>query len=381
MRQYRVKILTVMVPVILSLRHMRQYRIKILTVMVAVILSFLSPGAVYAASGGNTMTKKVEYRGEEKDQKADDYFQKKIVEDGSTWNLQGIRYEIVREDPVMVSEPVTKTVKSGVIKDGETYTPEETVTKDGITYQLSDTTEQEEVAEKGYTQKVTGYSEYDSLEKAQSAPGTKMVTATDRRTGEDIRVRCSYDGITKRAGTWEDTYIDITFVSYDADTFLWNQVTVPKNKKNPLKGYEKELMESVGGNEKNYQIQNVHWSGKAYKNAKGVLCRNARAEVRKRTNHYRVNYSGKRTVEDVKGTVYTSVYTGLKETDSGKRNYTIRAVATYEKQKEIPVMGITFGILLFLLIVVGIIFILKRKQRPENDEAGRAGSKYEAINR
>lgn len=360
---------------------MRQYGVKILTVLLAVILSFLPPGEAHASSDGSTMTKKVEYQGKEKDQKADSYFQKKIVEDGSTWNLQGISYEIVREDHVMVPEPVTQTVKSGVIKGGETYTPEETVTKDGVTYQLSDTTEHEEVAEKGYTQKVTGYSEYDSLEKAQSAPGTKMVTTTDRRTGEDVRVRCSYDGITKQTDTWEDTYIDITFVSYDADTFLWNQVTVPKNKKNPLKGYEKELLESVGGSRENYRIQNVHWSGKAYKNAKGILCRNARAEVKRKVAHYRVNYNGERTVEDVKGTVYTSVYTGLRETDSGERTYTIQAIATYEKQTEIPVVGITLGVLLFLLIVVGIIFILKKRQRSENNATKRAGSKYETMNK
>ncbi len=359
---------------------MRQYRVKILKVMVAVILSVLLPGEVYAASGGGTMTKRVEYRGEEKDQKADDYFQKKIVEDGSTWNLQGISYEIVTETPIMVSEPVTETVKSGVVNAGKTYVPEETITKDSITYQLSETTKNEVVTEKGYTQKVTGYSEYDSLGKAQSAPRTKLVTATDQRTGKDITMRCSYDGITKRADTWEDTYIDITFVSYDADTFLWHKVVVPKNRKNPLQGYEKELLDSVGGNRKNYRIRNVSWNGKAYKNAKGILCRDARAQVRKKTAHYRVNYSGERVAEDTKGTVYTSIYTGLKETDSGKRNYTIQAVATYEKQKEIPVMGITVGILLFLLIVVGIIFILKRKQKEEN-ATKRAGSKYETINR
>ncbi|MCM1244612.1 MAG: hypothetical protein NC293_03100 [Roseburia sp.] len=359
---------------------MRRYIVKALAVMAAVVFFLLPHGAAYAASDGSTMTKEVEYQGEEKDKKADDYFPEKIVEDGSTWNLQGIRYETVTEKPVMVSEPVTEIVKSGVVNAGETYIPEETVTKDGITYQLSQTTENEVVTEEGYTQKVSGYSEYNSLAEAQSAPETKMVTATDRRTGKNITMKCSYDGITKRADTWEDTYIDITFVSYDADTFLWNKVTVPKNTKNPLKGYEKELLESVGGNRKNYRIRNVSWNGKAYKNAKGVLCRKARAQVRKKVSHYRVNYSGKRKVEEVKGTVYTSVYTGLKETDSGKRNYTIRAVATYEKQKRIPAAGITIGILLFLLIVVGIIFILK-KQKAEKDKAKRAGSKYETMNR
>ncbi|MCI8365366.1 MAG: hypothetical protein HFG34_10545 [Eubacterium sp.] len=205
---------------------MRQYRVKILVVIVAVILSLLSPEAVYAASGGSTMTKEVEYQGEEKDRKADDYFQEKIVEDGSTWNLQEIRYKIVGETPIMVSQPVTEIVKSGVINADETYLPEESITKEGITYQLSETTESEVVIKKGYTQRVTGYSEYDSLAKAQSAPGTKMVTATDRRTGKDITMKCSYEGITKRADTWRDTYIDITFVSYDADTFLWNKVAV-----------------------------------------------------------------------------------------------------------------------------------------------------------
>ncbi len=352
---------------------MRRYRVSILVVM-AVFLSFLPPGEAFASPDDRTMEKEVEYQGKDKEQKADAYFPQKIVEDGSTWNLLGIRYEIVGEEAVMVSEPVTETVKSGVIHAGETYLPEETVLKDGIMYQLSETTESEVVLKKGYTQKVTGYSEYDSLGKAQSAPDTKLVTVADRRTGEDISMRCRYDGITRRPDTWEDTYIEITFVSYDADTFRWNQVIVPKNKKNPLKGYEKELLESVGGNRKNYHIQNVSWDGKAYQNEKGVLCRNARARVIKKVPHYRVNYSGERVVEDVKGTVYTSVYTGLKETDSGERTYTIRAVAAYEKQAGIPVMGITLGVLLFLLIVVGIIFILKKNQKLVNKTAERAGS-------
>ncbi len=361
---------------------MRRFRVSILTVLMAVLLSLLPSGEACASPIDGMMKKEVEYQGRDKEQKADAYFQKKIVEDGSTWNLQGIHYEIVREEPIIVSEPVTETVKSGVVKAGEMYLPDETVLIDGITYKLSETTETEVVTKKGYIQKVTGYSEYDSLEKAQSAPGAKMVTATDRRTGEDISMRCGYNGITRRADTWEDTYIDITFVSYDADTFRWNQVTVLKNKKDPLKGYEKELLESVGGNEEDYRIQNVSWNGKAYKNAKGVLCRNARAEVRKRTKHYRVNYSGERVVEDVKGTVYTSVYTGLKETDSGERIYTIRAAASYEKQTGMPVMGITLGVLLFLLFVVGFIFILKKKQKkPENITAGQAGSKYVPINK
>lgn len=345
---------------------MRRYRVKCLAVLMAVFLSFMLPGEAQASSSGSTITKEVEYLSKEKAQKADAWFQEKIIEDGKTWSLQGIDYEIVREEPVMISETVTETVKSRVIKEGETYLPEETITKDGITYNLSETTESEKVIEKGYVQNVTGYFDYHSLREAQAAPAVKMVTAEDRQTGETVTLRCGYEGITRRADTWEDTHIDITFVSYDADTFLWNKVTVLKNKKNPLEGYEKELLESVGGNSKDYRIQNVHWSGKAYKNANGILCRNARAEVRKRIRHYRVNYRGERTAEDTKGTVYTSVYTGLKETDNGERTYTIKAVATYEKQTEIPVMGITLGILLFLLVVIGIIFILKKKQSPED---------------
>ena len=334
---------------------MKQYRANILAVMMAVFLSFLPPGEAYASSDSGILKKEVEYQGRDKAQKADAYFQKKIVEDGSTWNLQEIRYEIVKEEPVMVSEPVTETVKSGVVNAGETYLPAETVSKEGITYKLSETTENEVVV------------------KAKSAPATKFVTATDRRTGEDISMKCGYVGITRKTDTWEDTHIDITFVSYDADTFQWNQVTVPKNRENPLKGYEDQLLKSVGGSRDNYRIRNIHWAGRAYKNEKGVLCRNARAEVSKRTKHYRVNYSGESIVEDIKGTVYTSVYTGLKETDSGERNYTIRAVAVYAKQRGIPVMGITLGLLLILLIVVGIVFILKKKQKPGNKTAEQAG--------
>lgn len=337
---------------------------NILFVFLSVI--FLLPGNVARAATTDTIQKEIQYETTKKEDKRKDDFPEKIEQDGKTYIRKQINYKTVKEEAIKDKVTVFLEKKSNMLNQNEEYNPETSIEEKGITYELMQTSEKKKTLQQGYTQTVTGWSLYESKADADRAAPTKRIKAEDERTGEDIYVTCQKTGSVKRTtDTWESTYIDIVFIAYDAKHFIWNGIIVKKNAKEPLKGYYKELLDSVGGNEKTYRIRNISWRGKSYKNKKGVLCRRARASVRKKVPHYRVDYAGVRTVKAVKGKVYTSIYTGLKEVDTGEVKYFILASAVYEKVHESknPIVVITLGICFVILIVVGILFLLSKRRK------------------
>lgn len=324
------------------------------------------PGRNARAAATDSIQKEIQYETTKKDDHRDSDFPEKMEQDGNVYIRKQITFKTLQEKPVQEKTPVYLEKKSSVIKPDEQYAPPEEIKEDGITYQLMQTTKEKKAIQKGYSQKVTGYSEYSSQAAANRAPDTKNITVQDPQNGESVTVTCQKKNVTKTSPTWEDTYIDIVFVTYDASHFVWNEVVVEKNTKTPLKGYETELLKSVGGNTKTYRIKNIQWNGESYRNKNGILCRRARAAVQKRTSHWRVNYAAIRKVKTVKGTVYRSTYVGTKDTNTGDTNYLIFAQAVYEKEKsQLPVAAITIGILAVLLVVVGILFLLRKKKKKE----------------
>lgn len=335
------------------------------------LLSFLLVGAVFSASpvmaSDNTLTRETEYVSEDKNAKADDKFEEIIKEKEQEYKLKDIKYEVVKEEPVMTTEEVTTVIETDAINDSDGYVPEGTMEKDGVTYKLTSTSHEEVFIEKGWEQKITGYTDYGTLEEAQNAPKTKSITAKNDITGEDITKDCDFVGVEEiPASDWEDTYIDITFISYDALEFEWNGITVEKNEDEPLKGYEKELLESVGADTTNFVVNSISWKGKSYKNDDGVICRDARAEVQKKVSKFRANYEGTVTKESIMGKVYKLTYTGEKEVASDKTEYTIKAVATYDvvdnTESKPPVLQITLGVLILIIVVIGITMAFRKKQ-------------------
>lgn len=117
---------------------------------------------------------------------------------------------------------------------------------------------------------------------------------------------------------------------------------------------------------------------------KTVLCtRKARAVVRKKIPHYRVNYSGSITHTEEPDYVYSCTYAGVKETDSKDISYVVAAKANYQLEqsketKKVPVFVITLAVVLVLAAVVGILFILvkKRKIKEGGDSHGKIGKKH-----
>lgn len=309
-------------------------------------------------------------------------FDKSIVIDGKTYQLQNVSYETVSKNPVKVKEKVTLIKKTKPMKKSESFEAEKKITKDGVTYKLTGVSKKEKKSKKKWKQTVAAYSEFDSLGEAKSASGQKMVTVTDKKTGETVVVPCVKTSTKKTAETWDYSHIDILFSGYDAETFIWKDLKVKKNTKNPLKGYETALIESVGGNPDKYKVQKIAWNGKSYKK-NGTIYRKARATVRKKIPHYRVDYSGSITHNEDSTYVYSSYYTGVKETDSKDLSYVVAAKATYQLEqkpetKKVPVLFITLAVVLVLAAVVGILFILvkKRKLKEGGNSHGKISKKH-----
>ena len=294
-------------------------------------------------------------------------FDNQIVQDGKIYQLQNASYNTVSKNPVKIKEKVTLVKKTKPKKQSTPYQAAKTITENNVTYTLIKVDKKEKKSKTTWKQTISAYSEYDSLRAAKEASNQKIVTVTDKKTGERVSVPCKKTGMKKTAEQWERSYIDILFSGYDADTFIWNNLKVKKNEKEPLKGYENELIQSVGGNPEKYKIQNISWKGKQYEK-NGTLYRKARAIVKKKIPHYRVYYSGRITHKEKPSYVYTCTYTGFKEIESSEFSYVIDAKANYKlvhEKKEMPVIVITLAVVLVLVAVVGILFVILKKRNRE----------------
>ena len=69
--------------------------------------------------------------------------------------------------------------------------------------------------------------------------------------------------------------------------------------------------------------------------------------------------------EQINGYNATATYSAEIEAPTGEIEYTVKAVAEYVQEERLPLTMMTVGIILFALIVIGILFLLKRKKRKE----------------
>ena len=352
--------------------------ISILSLLVLVLV--MLPGVGVRAAAPGLIQKEKQYV--TLNEKEKQPFDKSIVIDGKTYQLQNVSYETVSKNPVKVKEKVTLIKKTKPMKKSESFEADKKITKDGVTYKLTGVGKKEKKSKKKWKQTVAAYSEFDSLSDANKASSQKTVTVTDKKTGKMVAVPCMKTSTRKTAATWDYSHIDRLFSGYDAETFIWQDLKVKKNTQEPLKGYETALIESVGGNPDKYKVQKIAWNGKSYKK-NGTIYRKARATVRKKIPHYRVDYSGSITHTEEPDYVYSCTYAGVKETDSKDISYVVAAKANYQLEqtketKKAPVLFITLAVVLVLAAVVGILFILvkKRKTKEGGDSYGKISKKH-----
>lgn len=292
-------------------------------------------------------------------------FAKEIRQDGEVYELKNVSYEVMKKNPIKEKEKVTLIQKSRALEETAAYQPEKQIQKNGVTYLLK-TVRKKKKKRNVWKQDVFATSQYGSFADAAQASEAKNVTVTDKKTGEKVIVACRKKATRKTAAVWVNSYIDILFTGYDADSFIWQGIIVRKNEKSPLKGFDKALIQSVGGNPDKYKVRSVSWNGKPFVE-NGTQKRRARAVVRKKVPQYRVYYAGEINHKEKKNTVYVCTYQGVKETETGENSYVVKAKADYERRekgtKTIPATVLTVSIVLVLAVVVSILFLILRKTK------------------
>ena len=134
-------------------------------------------------------------------------------------------------------------------------------------------------------------------------------------------------------------------------------------KRQPLAGYESQLLESVGAAEGS-QITGLSWAGEPYE-AEGVLYRDAVATVQQVVTLYRADYNGQIHEAEQKGVVYRNTYEA--PDPQGEIQYTVKATAEYTQLSDprIAYLLTGAGIAIFIGAVVLILILLSRKKQKD----------------
>lgn len=303
----------------------------------------------------NVMTYTTENKNEQK------LMDKEIQKNGKKYELKGISYEIVEETPEIEKKKVMLEKQSGAILKGTTFEFPKEIKKDEVVYQLKEVKEEEAEA---YRQGVESYTEYEYVVSENNVPKTKTVSAKNEKTGMEETVECTLNRVHMTHTKWVDSTIDIKFQGYDRNAIQWQGIVFPNDRGAgaPLKGYEKELLASVGLDGSNGKIKNTYYTSDSYTNENGVVCRNAQADIQKLVPVYRAEYIGEMNTPHV---IQTALYEGEQEVESKTDiTYTIEATGLYQRAaNQLPYILAGVGILIGVALIIAILMILAKKKK------------------
>lgn len=279
-------------------------------------------------------------------------FDKEITRNGKTFILKDVKYDILSKTPE--KEEVTHSEEQ-LVTNGEDFTPPNEITKDNILYKLSVI---EDVPAEPYIQPVEAHTDYEKAVSKNTVPAEKTVSVQNLKTGKTESVVCKLNDVSKVGEKWVNSHIDFTFKNYDSYVFEWQGVTIKnENTPNPLENYKTQLLKSVGLTLDNAIVNTTYWTSEAYVKD-GILCRNARADIRKKVPVYRANYTGSINTEM---TTKKIEYKGSMDSNSDF-NYKIKATATYERDMDTFYITVGIGIILFVILIVLVLFVISKEK-------------------
>ena len=330
-------------------------------ILFTVVSAFAFSDHTYAAD--STVVKENRYTTNSSDDLHADY-DEKIIEDNTFYKLKKVEYEVIDKSQVIVD----KSVLSDLMLDTDEYDTPEKITEDGLIYKLVDV---KQIESETLDQEVSGFDDYEKKISETDVPQTKTLKVEDLRTGEEMEVECPLSGIeVLDGGTLIKDSIDVTFEGYSLGVFEWNGNYVRSDDEYPLKGYEKDLLKSVGLSPSIYSVSSITWKGEPYTDENGVDCRDAVAEIQHYGYLYRANYSS-----HIKYVKYEASY---ENAENDNFNYVIKATAVYEKV--VPVTQAVFyagiGILIFCILLILIMYLVSRNKK----EDGKSSEKEKGGN-
>ena len=330
-------------------------------ILFTVVSAFAFSDHTYAAD--STVVKENRYTTNSSDDLHADY-DEKIIEDNTFYKLKKVEYEVIDKSQVIVD----KSVLSDLMLDTDEYDPPEKITEDGLIYKLVDV---KQIESETLDQEVSGFDDYEKKISETDVPQTKTLKVEDLRTGEEMEVECPLSGIeVLDGGTLIKDSIDVTFEGYSLGVFEWNGNYVRSDDEYPLKGYEKDLLKSVGLSPSIYSVSSITWKGEPYTDENGVDCRDAVAEIQHYGYLYRANYSS-----HIKYVKYEASY---ENAENDNFNYVIKATAVYEKVVSVTqaVFYAGIGILIFCILLVLIMYLVSRNKK----EDGKSSEKEKGGN-
>lgn len=330
-------------------------------ILFTVVSAFAFSDHTYAAD--STVVKENRYTTNSSDDLHADY-DEKIIENNNFYKLKNVQYEVLDKSQVIID----RSVVSDLMLETDEYDPPEEIKEDGLIYRLVDV---KQIDSETLDQEVSGFDDYEKKISEEDVPQTKTLKIEDLRTGEEMEVECPLSGIeVLDGGTLIQDSIDITFEDYSLGVFEWNGTYVRSDDEYPLKGYEKDLLKSVGLSPSIYSVKSIAWSGEPYTDENGVNCRDAVAEIQHYGYLYRANYSS-----HIKYVKYEASY---ENAENDNFNYVIKATAVYEKV--VPVTQAVFyagiGILIFCILLVLIMYLVSRNKK----EDGKSSEKEKGGN-
>lgn len=319
-------------------------------ILFTVVSAFAFSDHTYAAD--STVVKENRYTTNSSDDLHADY-DEKIIENNNFYKLKNVQYEVLDKSQVIID----RSVVSDLMLETDEYDPPEEIKEDGLIYRLVDV---KQIDSETLDQEVSGFDDYEKKISEEDVPQTKTLKIEDLRTGEEMEVECPLSGIeVLDGGTLIQDSIDITFEDYSLGVFEWNGTYVRSDDEYPLKGYEKDLLKSVGLSPSIYSVRSIAWSGEPYTDENGVNCRDAVAEIQHYGYLYRANYSS-----HIKYVKYEASY---QNAENDHFNYVIKATAVYEKV--VPITQAVFyagiGILIFCILLVLIMYLVSRRKKED----------------
>ena len=242
----------------------------------------------------------------------------------------------------------------------------------------------EEVPITGRRKKLAGQVIYEEVNRGQAVPETAEMEVMDEESGQAFTAKLGLYRAEYVNERWKgDLSFIVTFHSYGADYYRLGDVKVPHSAEKPqLEDCRTELLAAAGLSEEDCRIEGCSWSGEAYADENGVLCRDAEASGMRRVFDCRAVYSGMTALPDYHKYRLTAEYEKVEKVKRQEENVwkesgegTVEAdeggLAPVPEQETLPAWllwlkrGLTVSIGLFLIAAAILAFAWLRKKASE----------------
>ncbi len=327
---------------------------KILSIIV-VVLACCSMLTAFKLN--NKLIKSKEFTAKTKDSTTE--FEQYILEDGIKYELpaKNVKYEILSKTPdkkVLETEVVLGDM---ITKNG---TAEQEIEKDGLTYQLAEIVYTDTIV-KNRTASPVVVVNYDLSTVQPTADETLPFDYTDTPTNKIIPATLQLKEVrpTDVPMWYEDVTIPIKLTLYDTSYYFFNDIVISANGDiNEFNALKSEVLKSLNLDENLYKIDKFEWDGDEYIE-NGIVCRNVKAYGQRFAGHYEAEYGGIVALPDTAGYTAVAKYTTEIE-DKENFIYTIKATATYKKERNKAVPYVAAGGIAIVGVFFGL-FALSRK--------------------